>query len=122
MLGRKMFLLKKAGFPKEPAEKFIVRAVNWDEVKNTISRNLKKYGQIIIFVSLRIYILSVHNLKQHYFRLAEKIKKIIRQNFQRADKDPLEKQEVSKFLKVVSEYRQKIKKMKRRIKAEEGIE
>ncbi|MEI7765587.1 MAG: hypothetical protein WCI93_03315, partial [bacterium] len=67
---------------------------------------------------LRIYILSLNFINKKRKELALKIKSYLNKN----NHPEIEgKKEVSKYMKVISEYRQKIKKMKNKIEEEEGI-
>ena len=92
------------------------------KIKHLTFKGVKRFGYIALFVTLRFFIKSSNFIKTKSLILVKKIetkfKKNRNDNFDGAEN----KREISKYLKIISEYRQKIKQMKHKIKKEEGIE
>ena len=92
-----------------------------EKISGIVGKELKKVGYITFVSGLRIYMLSFNFLKNKYKNLKVKIRDIKSKNNIGTQIIKRKKQEASKFLKVVSEYKTKIKKIKRKIKEEEGL-
>lgn len=92
------------------------------KIKQLFLKGIKRGGYVLIFISIRSYLLSSKFVKEKSKSLAKEIKKSFRKNIQNLEEEIIEKKEVSKYLRVISEYREKIREMKHRIKEEEGIE
>lgn len=120
MIGRKFILLKN-GSLVSAEEKFSIKIPNLHEVKYITTKSTKKYGFIALVIILRSYILSVHTIKKTYKKSKHKIKELHKKYLPQKQRE-VEPKEVSGFLKKVSDYKQKIRKIKHQIKAEEGIE
>lgn len=92
------------------------------KIKYFTSKCTKKLSYITLFVILKFFIKSSNFIENQSKILIKKLK----DKFKKNNNDPLngtaEKKEVSKYLKVISEYQQKIRQIKHRIKKEEGIE
>ncbi|MCM2339437.1 MAG: hypothetical protein NDI62_03210 [Burkholderiales bacterium] len=93
-----------------------------EKIKYLTYKNLKRFSYIALFVTLRFFIKSSNFLKTKGKITLEKLATKIRKSKLGRKSEALEKKEVSKYLRVISEYRQKIRQMKHRIKEEEGIE
>jgi hypothetical protein len=123
MIGRKWSLVKgNVGQPEEHHEAgvFISSIFDLDQIKHSLILNFEKAIHALIFVTLRGYLLSSNLINLKRKEWAEKIK--VRLNKNRQQNIAEEKKEVSKYIRIISEYRQKIKHMKHKIKEEEGIE
>lgn len=114
MVGRKLVLLKNGNITE--AEEGI-ELLNIKELKQNVFKSIKKYEHIVLVAVVRFYIKTVGVIKIVYRIIKSKIKSIYRKK----QKDGGEKVEVSKFLKVVSEYKQKIREIKHQIKEEENL-
>ncbi|MDO8659497.1 MAG: hypothetical protein Q7K54_02750 [Candidatus Parcubacteria bacterium] len=114
MVGRKLVLLKNGNITatEENAE-----LLNIKELRQNAFQNIKKYEHIVLVAIVRFYIKTVGLIKIIYKIIKSKIKSIHRKK----QKNGGEKVEVSKFLKVVSEYKQKIREIKHQIKEEEKL-
>jgi len=124
ILGRRLFLLKKAGMNNEREfgdDDFAFVIPDLEKISGIVGKELKKVGYITFVSGLRIYMLSFNFLKNKYKNLKVKIRDIKSKNNIGTQIIKRKKQEASKFLKVVSEYKTKIKKIKRKIKEEEGL-
>ncbi|MEK7572629.1 MAG: hypothetical protein AAB493_02105 [Patescibacteria group bacterium] len=119
MIGKKLIFadIKKG----EDAEKFILETFNLDEIKHIAISNVKKYGFIALVIILRFSIKSSHFLKSGYGEIKNKMRSVIKNYLTHKEKEPKEK-EASNFLKMVLDYKNKIRKIKHKIKEEEGIE
>jgi hypothetical protein len=90
------------------------------KIKHLTFKGAKKFSYAIVFVTLKFFIKSSNFIKINSRMLKEELKKKLSKN--KSIDETIEKREVSKYLKIISEYREKIRKMKHRIKKEEGIE
>lgn len=115
MIGRKLVLLKNG--QALGIEKVLFEIPHLEKVKYLIVQNTKKYGHIGLVESLRFYIRSSNFLKSKYGEIKNKIKNIRTKN--QSNGNPPEKAEVSKFLKMVSDYKHKIREIKHKIHEEE---
>ena len=91
------------------------------KIKHLTFKNAKKFGYATLLETLRFFIKSSNFIKTNSIILIKEIKNKLKNKDSSTD-ETIEKKEVSKYLRVISEYRQKIRKMKHRIKEEEGIE
>jgi len=120
MIGRKFILLKN-GSLVNTEEKFSIKVPNLHEVKHIATKSTRKYGFIALVIVLRTYILSVHAIKKTYKKSKNKINKVHKKYFPHKQKE-VKPKEVSGFLKMMSDYKQKVRKIKHQIKEEEGIQ
>lgn len=115
MVSRKLVLLKNGNIAS--IEEGEVELINLKELKHNTFQNIKKYEHIVLVAIVRFYIKTVGLIKIVYKIIKSKIKKLHRKKH----KDHSEKVEVSKFLKVVSEYKQKIREIKHQIHEEDKL-
>lgn len=114
MIGRKLFLLQNgqiSGIEGAPFE-----VPHLEKVKHFTIKNIKKYEHILLVEMLRFYIKFSNLLKKKYQDMKIKVKNIIIKN-----ERSTEKKEISKFLKVIGDYKNKIREIKHRIKKEENL-
>jgi hypothetical protein len=121
MIGRKLALVRSGG---EISSIYHVHPFvpELQKIKNATLKNTKKLGYIIIYITLRFFIKSSNLIKNTSILIVEKLKNKFKKNKGSDSMSNPEKKEVSGYLKVISEYRHKIRKMKHIIKEEEGIE
>jgi len=119
MIGKKLVLVRN-GHSTE-IEHIHLFPIDFKKIKYSSFQITKKFIYIMIFITLRSYLLSSKFIKEKSKILIKKIENKLKKNIDGIS-DELEKKEVSKYLKMISEYRQKIRKMKHQIKREEGIE
>lgn len=87
-----------------------------EEVKYATIKKTKRYGYILLFISVRMYVLSSKFVKDKSKNIADKvISKLVKKD------NANEQKETSNFLKMVADYKRKIKKIHHKIKEEEGI-
>ena len=101
-------------------EILILDMLDFDKLKKLTIKNGKKMGHTTIWVTLRIYLISSNFVNKKRKEIVVKVKNRLNRN--RHNSITEEKKEVSKYIKMISEYRQKIRKIKHKIKEEEGIE
>lgn len=92
------------------------------KIKHITFKKSKKFGYTIIFITLRFFIKSSNFIKTKSIVLVKEISNKLKKLRNNSSEEITEKKEVSKYLKIISEYQQKIREMKHRIKEEEGIE
>jgi len=114
MLGRKFLMLQNGqAFEKQ---ELIFKTPHFQEWKYMVIKNIKKYGYAGLVVTIRLYFRSANLLVNKY----QEIKIEIKNRYdKKRNKNPNQQKEVSKFLKVISEYKHKIRKIKHKIKEEE---
>jgi len=118
MIGKKLILLKNKKI--EYTERILFKIPNLDEIKNITAKNSKRYGYIILVKIIRFYIRTSILLKYIYAITKKKIKNIYYKYFPYKIKEKNKKNEVSKFLKMISDYKHKIKNIKDKIVEEEN--
>jgi len=106
MIGKKLILLKNGKI--EHIERVLFDIPNLDQVKNVTVKNSKRYGYVILVETIRFYVRASILIKYIYFKTKKKIKEIYHRYFPHKIKENKEK-EVSKFLRMVSDYKNKIK-------------
>jgi len=117
MIGKKLILLKKGQI--EHIEKVLFEIPNLDQIKDVTVKNSKRYGYIILVETIRFYIKSSKLIKYVYIISKKKIKEKYYKYFPHKEKK-YEEKEVSKFLKMMSDYKHKIKNIKDKIIEEEN--
>lgn len=120
MIGRKLVLVRN-GQVKEikHSHPFVP---DLQKIKYLTLKGTKKFGYVALFAILRFFIKSSNFIKTNSIILIKRLKDKLKKNKNNTLGEITEKKEVSKYLKVISEYRHKIRQMKRKIKKEEGIE
>ena len=111
MIGRKLILLKKGQI--ENTEKILFKIPNLEEAKYFTVKNAKKYGYLTLVLILRFSIQFSNFLKRKHKEIKIKTEGIINKYF------PQKEKEVSKFLKMVLDYKNKIAKIRDKIIEEE---
>ncbi|KKQ07916.1 MAG: hypothetical protein US18_C0005G0003 [Parcubacteria group bacterium GW2011_GWB1_36_5] len=114
MIGRKLPALEQKQISNQ--EEILFELPFLKEVKHITIKGMKKHGYAGLVAIVRFYIRSTNFLKNKYEEIRLKIKN--RGNRNHAGD---EKREISKFLKIIGEYKQKIREIKHRIKKEENL-
>ena len=117
MFSRKLALLKNqdaASLEKEHPPLEIPYVV---EIRHLTVRKIKKYGYVGLVTVIRLYFRSTNILKAKDKKLKEKIENLHKHEI----KNGSEKQEVNRFLKIISDYKHKIRKIKHQIQEEESL-
>ena len=89
------------------------------KIKKLTRRGLRRYGFIALVIVIKIYVKISLFAKQKFESAKSSIIKILRKNKKFNLEDSFEKREVSGFLKMVSEYKHKVKSIKHKIIEEE---
>lgn len=114
MIGRKLAILDHEQVLNQ--EEVLLELPYLTKIKHLTFINIRKYGYSILVTTLRSYIRSTNFLKDTYKEVKIKI-----QDRNNKNKTDGEKKEISKFLKIIGEYKQKIREIKHRIKKEEDL-
>lgn len=123
MIGRKLVLLRKGEAMTLSEQIILIELPDIEDLKKDTKKKIRRYGYVTLIIGLRVYLISSNLLKKKYSEIKDKAKVFINKYVAPKMKVREEqKQEVSKFLKRVSEYKNKIDKIKNRIKEEEGFE
>ena len=117
MIGRKLALQGEAQIA--PAEHIHPFVPDIQKIKFLINRNIKKYGYLSLVLIIRSYIKLTKLVKVNYETTKDKIKQKLIKNTN--SENGMKKQEVSGFLKMISEYKDKIGHIKHKIKKEEEV-
>ena len=120
MLGRKLALVRNGQTAESHHSSFFVPDLQ--KIKNLTLKGTKRAGYILIFWTLKFSIKSSSFSKKKWKELSKKVKAKFKKNKDILTEEISEKQEVSKFLKMISDYKHKVRKIKHQIEEEEGIE
>lgn len=116
MIGRKLELAKNGQIPESYYSHPFIPDIQ--KIKYLTFRSLKKYGHLGLVTTIRYYIRSTNFLKNKYQEIKTKVKNLnIKSNH---NGNLPEKVEENKFLKMISEYKNKIRKIKHRVIEEEN--
>ena len=118
MIGRKLVLLRNGKIAN--AEGILFQTPYMGIVKHLTIRNVRKYSYLGLVEIIRFYVRAENFLKLKYEEIKIKIKNIKLGHKNGISADTVEKPEASKFLKMVSEYKHKISKIKHQIHEEEN--
>lgn len=114
MIGRKLILSKTGVTPTE--DNFLFEIPDHQDVKHIAVKNIRKYGYIFLVSTIRLYVRTINYLRRKSGELYNIIHRIVTWNkFEKSESH----KEVSKFLKMMSEYKHKISKIKHKIVEEE---
>ena len=116
MVERKLVMLKN-GVLLHREETFF-KAPYLEEWKHLTSKNVKRHGYTVLVATIRFYVRFSNLLKNKYQEIKIKIKNI---RSRKSNSNLSGKQEISKFLKIISEYKYKIREIKHKIKEEENL-
>lgn len=115
MVGRKLALVRNGETLIN--EEIMFNASFLKKWRRYAIQNIKKYGRVALIEALRFYIRSNNFLKNKYQDIKFKTRNIVNKYSRNTVG---EKTEASKFLKMISEYKYKIREIKHRIHEEEN--
>ncbi len=118
MFGRKLNLVRNGEIEINESINTALEIPYIAEIKQITVKKVKRFGYIGLVTSIRLYFRSTNLVKAKYQDLKTKMKNVQKTN---AVEGTTEK-EVSRFLKVVSDYKHKIRRIKHQIKEEEKID
>ncbi len=114
MVGRKITILEHEKVLENQEVLFEVPYLK--EVKHITITNMKKHGHAGLVATVRFYLKSTNFLKNKYQEVKIKIKSISQKNLING-----ERKEISKFLKIMADYKHKIREIKHKIRKEENL-
>jgi len=89
--------------------------VNIKKIGFIISNAFRKYGHLLVIATLKGWVIATHLTKKYSSVLLQKTKQLLK-----IEKIATENIAVSSFLKKVSEYKKRLKKMREKIKENEN--
>ncbi len=111
MIGRKLVSVQNGHVAHTDIRVDFLKAEHVDEIKKTV----KHHGYKGLVALIRFYVKSVNLLKTKFGEITAKTKEMYHHKFSHG-----EKKEVSKFLKMMSDYKEKIREITHRITEEEN--
>ncbi len=114
MIGRKLVKLEREQVLNHKEVLFELPYLQ--EVRHLTAQNMKKHGYAGLVTILRFYIRSTNFLKDKYKEIEIKIKNKSNENHLNG-----ERKEISKFLKIIGDYKRKIREIAHKIKKEENL-
>ncbi len=116
MLGRKVSLMRSGQLVQH--ERYASELSHLDEWKHISLKNLQKYSYAGLVGTIRIYVRSVNFLKNKKEDLKTKLKERRERKLQAKG---VKEVKPNNFLKMISEYKHKVGKIKHQIKEEENL-
>ncbi|MCX6752276.1 MAG: hypothetical protein NTZ87_02135 [Candidatus Nomurabacteria bacterium] len=114
MIGRKLVFLDHEQISNQ--ENVLLEFPYLKEIRHVTVANVKKHGYALLVAIVRYYVRGTSFFKNKYEEIKIKIKNRSRENH--IDD---EKREISKFLKIIGDYKHKIREIKHKIKKEEDL-
>lgn len=118
MIGKKIILLRNGQLLSAHREEFFFKAPPIKKWRKVTIQHTKKHGYSLLVTTIRLYFRSSNFLKNRYADMQNKIKKM--RNKKGAGQNENIK-EASSFLKMISEYKHKIQRIKEQVKEEENL-
>jgi hypothetical protein len=112
MIGRKLSLIKAGRIEAQTEGTFEIPYLK--EAQHLTVENIKKYEHMTLVALLRFYVQSTNILKETYRRIKNNISNTIKKSHINPDRA-----EISKLLKMISNYTHRVKEIKHKIKEEE---
>lgn len=113
MIGRKLVMLEHQQILNH--EEVLFELPFLKQIRHLTVKSVKKHGYTLLVATVRFYIRTINFLKYKYEEIKIKVKNRSKKNHPNS-----EKREISKFLKIMGEYKQKIREIKHKIKKEEN--
>ncbi len=114
MVGRKLFALEHEQVLNH--KEVDLELPYLKEVKHITMTNIKKHGYSGLVATIRFYVRGVNFTKNKYQEIKVKVK-----NINYINKVNGQNKEISKFLKIIGDYKQKIREIKHKITKEENL-
>ncbi len=114
MIGKKLAVLENEQVLNQ--EEVLFELPYLKEIKHITVKNIRKHGYAGLVTTLRFYIRFTNFLKEKYKEIKIEIENKSNENHTNS-----EKKEISKFLKIIGDYKNKIRDIKRKIKREEDL-
>ncbi|MFZ2149786.1 MAG: hypothetical protein WAV15_01340 [Minisyncoccia bacterium] len=116
MIGRKVLMIQNGQIPEYPEGG--TDGEYWEEFKYGAVKGLRKLGYAMLVGIIRLYVKLVNFLKTTYEQVVAKIHSMY---VRKSEEGVVEAREVSKFLKMVGEYKRKLRRIKEKVKKEEDL-
>lgn len=120
MIGRKLLMLQNGQVSYRDSSETFLKAQYFEELKHLAIKTIKKHRYTGLVTIVRIYVRSSNFIKDKYEQVKIKIKNIYHKKIRR-ETEIKEKQEVPKFLKIILEYKNKIREIRHKIREEENL-
>ncbi|MFA6177337.1 MAG: hypothetical protein WC694_00355 [Candidatus Paceibacterota bacterium] len=120
MIGRKLLLLQNGQITYKDNIETFLKEQYFEELKHSAIKTIKKHRYTGLVTIVRLYVKSSNFIENKYEQIKIKIKDIYHNKINNGNTIK-EKREVPKFLKVISEYKNKIREIKHKIKEEENL-
>ncbi len=117
MIGSKLILIQKEGKPNK--ERLLIQIPNLQEIKNLTAKNLNKIIFIILVVVIKISVKTNNFTKKILEKIKKKCLYLIKKLSSNTTKEKTEINKESSFFKKLSDYKNKIKRIKKKITQEE---
>ena len=117
MIGKKIFSFKKEPPVPEQIEEFHLHHLDLGKIRHIVLEHTREYSYITIVAIIRFYIRFSKILKREYKKIIYKIQTLKIKHLPRKKEEKIK--EASGFLKKISEYKHKIKKIKNKVVEEE---
>jgi len=114
MIGRKLAVLEHEQISHNHESSFELPFLK--EAKHLTFKNIKKYEHLILVTVLTLYVRFSNVLKNKYKEIKTKVYNKMKQG-----RISGEKKEISKFLRIMGNYKNKIREIKHRIKKGEDL-
>ena len=110
MIGRKLIMLQNVHVLNKKGD--VLKALYLEEWKYLAIKGIKKHSYNGLVLIIKFYVQSTDFFKNKYQNIKDRY-------LTKLNDDSPDKREISKFLKIISEYKHKIKEIKHKIKEEE---
>ena len=118
LVGRKMAILRSGGGAKKDEPLPHPFFPDWEKVFEFIKKSSRRYGYVATVAFIRLYVRSSNLTREKSREITEKLLNLINRK-KNGNGAPAETHEVNKFLKMVAEYKEKIRRIKHRVHEEE---
>lgn len=116
MIGRKLLILQNGEMTYTDSAENFLKVQYLEELKRSAIKNIRKHSYAGLVNTIRFYIRASNLIKNKYQEAKIKLSNM---GSKKLHNENEEKREVNKFLKMISDYKYKIREIKHRIKEEE---
>ncbi len=119
MLGKKLALLRAGTLEVKTAAEPHPFVPDWEKLKELVQKHARRYGYQATVTAVRIYVRSSNLFKAKALELRDKVAKLAEQYGGSKNGASSEPKEVNKFLRLISDYKNKVRAIKHKIHEEE---
>lgn len=116
MIGRKIWR-KEIVNEEQMMDDAILEIPYMDEIKYMTVKKMKEYGYVVLLSSIRLSMKSSKIVK----RASNEVANIVKKKLFKESNELSDPKQVSMFLQMISDYKSKIRKIKKKIREEEGL-